>query len=141
MKNAIWLVVWQALMAVVVALAMLAINTVAAYSALLGGLICVIPNAWFASRLLLKAGRGDSRAFLRAAYVGEAVKLIMTAALFALVFVRVKPLHAPALFIGFAACILMNWIGLIFRLDFLGRDRTESVQTPTAADDWEDDGK
>jgi len=114
-----------------------AAGTVAAYSALLGGLICVIPNAWFAGRLLRKSGPGDSRAFLSAAYVGEAGKLIITAALFALVFSQVRPLHAPALFVAFVACLMTNWIGLIF----IGRGRTEGVRPNETNFDRDSDGE
>ena len=115
---------WQLLVSLGLALLFLFAGTVEAYSALLGGLICVIPNAYMATRLLMKSGAGDSQVFLRAAFLGETVKLLLTGALFSVVFVYVKPLNVLILFVGFIAAISIQWIGLIF----IGRDRTEKVQ-------------
>ena len=115
---------WQMLATLGLALVLWSIGTVEAYSALLGGLICVIPNAYLAGRLLLKSGSGDSQGFLRAAFAGEAIKLLLMGALFALVFQYVKPLNVLVLFVGFIAAISVQWMGLIF----IGRDRTEKVQ-------------
>lgn len=115
---------WQVLVTLGLALVFLFVGTVEAYSAILGGLICVIPNAYLAGRLLLKSGAGDSRVFLRAAFTGEAIKLLLTGALFALVFKYVKPLNVLVLFVGFITAITIQWLGLIF----IGRDRTEKVQ-------------
>jgi ATP synthase protein I len=115
---------WQVLVTLGLALVFLFVGTVEAYSAILGGLICVIPNAYLAGRLLLKSGAGDSRVFLRAAFTGEAIKLVLTGALFVLVFKYVKPLNVLVLFIGFITAITIQWLGLIF----IGRDRTEKVQ-------------
>ena len=115
---------WQLLVSLGLALILLFSGVVEAYSALLGGLICVIPNAYLAGRLLMKSGAGDSRVFLRAAFTGEAMKLLLTAGLFALVFSTVRPLNVFALFAGFIAAISIQWMGLIF----IGRDRTEKVQ-------------
>ena len=124
MKQVMPVLFWQLLVSLVLALVLTVVGTVAAYSALLGGLICVIPNAYLAGRLLMKSGRGDSRVFLRAAFVGETIKLVLTGSLFALVFINLKPLHAPALFAGFIAAQCVQWIGLIF----IGRDRTDVVR-------------
>ena len=115
---------WQVLVTLGLALVFMFVGTVEAYSAILGGLICVIPNAYLAGRLLLKSGAGDSRVFLRAAFTGEAIKLVLTGALFVLVFKYVKPLNVLVLFIGFITAITIQWLGLIF----IGRDRTEKVQ-------------
>ncbi len=115
---------WQLMVSLGLALLFLFAGAVEAYSALLGGLICVIPNAYLAGRLLMKSGSGDSRVFLRAAFTGEALKLLLTAALFALVFSTIKPLNVLVLFAGFIAAIMVQWIGLIF----IGRGRTEKVQ-------------
>ena len=118
------ILLWQMLVTLGLALVLRSIGTVEAYSALLGGLICVIPNAYLAGRLLMKSGAGDSRVFLQAAFTGEALKLVLTGVLFALVFIYIKPLNVLALFAGFILAICIQWIGLIL----LGRDRTEKVQ-------------
>ena len=124
MNQVMPVLLWQLLVSLGLALALLFSGVVEAYSALLGGLICVIPNAYLAGRLLMKSGSGDSRVFLRAAFTGEALKLVLTAALFAFVFSTIKPLNILALFAGFIAAIMVQWVGLIF----IGRGRTEKVQ-------------
>ena len=124
MIQAMPVLLWQLLVSLGLALGLLYAGVVEAYSGLLGGLICVIPNAYLATRLLMKSGSGDSRVFLRAAFTGEAIKLLLTAGLFMLVFSTVKPLNVLMLFVGFIAAISVQWIGLIF----IGRDRTDKVQ-------------
>ncbi len=114
MKQVMPMLLWQFVITLIVSGLYLAVDVEAAYSALLGGLCCVIPNTYLASRLYLKSGTPDARAFLRAAYIGEAGKLALTAALFTLIFMWVKPLDAGALFAGFIAAIAMGWLGLIW---------------------------
>lgn len=89
---------------------------VAGYSALLGGMTCVIPNAFLALRLA--APRRDAGALVRAAYAGELGKLVLTVLMFGVVFTQVRPLSAGALFAGFIAAQLVTFSG------FLMRDRT-----------------
>lgn len=86
-----------------------------AYSALLGGLTAVIPNAFLALRLTAPRRDPGAGALLRAAYIGEAGKLALTALLFGAVFVAVRPLSAGALFAGFIAAQLATFAGFIRR--------------------------
>ena len=86
---------------------------VAGYSALLGSLACVIPNAFLALRLVIPRRDPGARALIRAAYIGELGKLALTVLIFSLVFVLVKPLAALPLFIGFIAAQLMTFAGLL----------------------------
>jgi ATP synthase protein I len=76
-------------------------------SALLGGAIAVVPNAFLAARLLTPGNTVRAEALLRSAWLGEAGKLLMTAVLFTAVFVAVRPLSAPAVFGGFIAAQLV----------------------------------
>jgi ATP synthase protein I len=73
----------------------------------LGGAVAVLPNAFLAARLLKPGNTVSAEMLLRSAWLGEAGKLIMTAALFAAVFVAVRPLSAPAVFGGFIAAQLV----------------------------------
>ncbi|MBE9550074.1 MAG: ATP synthase subunit I [Proteobacteria bacterium] len=120
MKTALPLVLAQLFATLVAAAVGLIFNPVTAYSLLVGGLICVVPNAWFALRLTLQARRSsgnpeeDAGRFVAAAYKGEAMKLLMTGALFALVFSQLQPINVLALFVGYIICLLVNWAGLIF---------------------------
>ncbi len=90
-------------------------GSVAGYSALLGSLVCVLPNAFLGLRLILP--RRDPRAIKQAAWVGEMGKLALTVLLFALVFTSVKPLNVAALFAGFIASQLAVLSGFLMRGD------------------------
>ena len=80
---------------------------IAAVSALLGGAIAVVPNAFLAARLLAPAAGTSAKRLLRAAWLGEIGKLVLTALLFAVVFVSVRPLSAIAVFGGFIGAQLV----------------------------------
>ena len=86
---------------------------VAGYSALLGSLVCVIPNAFLALRLVAPRRDPGAGALVRAAYIGELGKLGLTVLMFSIVFVLVRPLSAAALFAGFIAAQLMILAGLL----------------------------
>ncbi|MDH3612794.1 MAG: ATP synthase subunit I [Gammaproteobacteria bacterium] len=88
---------------------------VAGYSALLGSLTCVIPNAFLALRLVVPRRDPGARALIRAAYIGELGKLALTVLMFSVVFVLVRPLAAAPLFTGFIAAQLVTIAGLLVR--------------------------
>ncbi len=90
---------------------------VAGYSALLGGLASAIPNAFLASRLVVPRRDPGARGLLRAAWVGELGKLVLTALIFGAVFVLVRPLAPAALFAGFIGAQLVVFAGLALRHD------------------------
>ena len=88
---------------------------IAGYSALLGSLTCVIPNAFLALRLVVPRRDPGAGALIRAAYIGELGKLAITVLMFSLVFVLVRPLAAVALFSGFIATQLATFAGLVMQ--------------------------
>jgi len=88
---------------------------VAGYSALLGSLTCVIPNAFLALRLVVPRRDPGAQALIRAAYIGELGKLALTVLMFSLVFALVKPLAALPLFTGFIATQLVTLAGLVMQ--------------------------
>ncbi len=90
-------------------------GTVSAYSALLGGLTCVIPNAFLALRLVVPRRDPGPGALVRAAYIGETGKLALTVIMFTIVFTLVRPLAAGALFAGFIAAQLVTLSGLLMK--------------------------
>ena len=90
-------------------------GNVAGYSALLGSLTCVIPNAFLALRLVVPRRDPGAGALIRAAYIGELGKLALTVLMFSIVFAMVRPLSAAALFAGFIAAQLMTVAGLLLR--------------------------
>jgi len=90
-------------------------GNVAGYSALLGGMICVIPNAFLALRLTVPRRDPGADALVRAAYIGELGKLALTVLMFGAVFALVRPLSAGALFAGFIAAQLVTFSGFLMR--------------------------
>ena len=98
-------------------------GSVAGYSALLGALTCVIPNAFLALRLAVPRRDPGARSLVRAAYLGELGKLAITVLMFSIVFVMVRPLSAAALFAGFVVAQLMTFAGLALR------DERETTET------------
>jgi len=79
------------------------LGRVAGISALLGGITAVAPNAFLAARLVGPRREDDAAAILRSARVGVIGKLVLTAVLFGVIFVAVRPLSAVAVFGGFIA--------------------------------------
>ena len=96
---------------------------VIALSALLGGLLSVLPNLYFGLRAfeLLSPGRRKlrgaraSQRTVASFYRAETGKFVMTLAGFAAVFAAVKPLHPAVLFISYGLCVILQWI-LVARL-------------------------
>jgi len=88
---------------------------VVGYSALLGSLVSVIPNAYLALRLAVPRRDPGAEALVRAAYIGELGKLALTVLFFSLVFTLVRPLSAAALFAGFIATQFVTLTGLLMQ--------------------------
>ncbi len=88
---------------------------ISGYSALLGGLTCVIPNAFLALRLAVPRRDPGASALVHAAYIGELGKLALTVLMFSMVFTLVRPLAAGAVFAGFIAAQLVTFSGFLMR--------------------------
>lgn len=100
-------------MTFIIVLTLLAFATViSAYSALLGGLAYVIPNAWFVKRAFNDSGQLTPQTILNRFYLGEAGKLFLTAIIFALCFLLVEPLHIGVLFLTYCVMVVINLAGL-----------------------------
>ncbi|MGI9233710.1 MAG: ATP synthase subunit I [Woeseiaceae bacterium] len=107
---------WQVIVGVVLAAALWNVfGSVVGYSALLGSLTCVIPNAFLGLRIM--APRRDPGALKQAAWIGEIGKLALTVLFFTLVFTQVEPLSAAALFAGFIVTQLVVFSGFLMRDD------------------------
>lgn len=83
-------------------------NDTAALSAVVGGFVCVVPNAYFAAKLFKHNGARAARQIVNGFYKGEALKLILSVALFALVFkyLNVNPL---VFFVAYIATQMVFW--------------------------------
>ena len=91
-------------------LTLLLVSKTAAISALWGGLLCVLPHAYFASYAFRYVGARSSRLIARSFYRGEAGKFLLAIVGFALVFTLVKPLDLVALFCAYVVMLVVQWI-------------------------------
>ncbi|OFE13272.1 hypothetical protein PHACT_09085 [Pseudohongiella acticola] len=85
-------------------------NWLNAYSLLIGGLICLIPGTLFARKAFKYRGARSAELIVKELYKGEAIKLVLMGAGFALSFIYVKPLNVVALFSGF---VLVHITGVL----------------------------
>jgi len=108
----------QSLVMAMLALVLLLVSPVAAYSSLFGGLAVYVPGLIFTALVVRKIG-GDSAAFLGTAALAEFGKLALTGLLCAVVFIWVKPLAAGYFFLGMISVLIAGWAGLA--LAFQGR--------------------
>ena len=94
---------------VLAALYAVALGFNAAFSAMLGGLVCIIPNALFAVKLFKHQGARAAKQIVRHFYQGEALKIITSIILFTMVFLlfRITPL---AFFVSYIVVLMMHWL-------------------------------
>lgn len=81
-----------------------------AYSLLIGGLICLIPGTLFARKAFKYRGARSAGLIVKELYKGEAIKLVLMGAGFALSFIYIDPLNVVALFSGF---VLVHITGVL----------------------------
>ena len=94
---------------IIIALAALGVvDLVAATSAIAGGIVCVLPNAYFASKLFKHNGAHAARQIVNGFYKGEALKLMLSVALFALVFKYLK-INPLVFFVAYIAAQMVFW--------------------------------
>lgn len=112
-KTAYKIVAAQALLTVIIALLLLVISsTRSAYSALAGGLVSVVSNFYLAAKLFRFERDVAPGRIGRAFYIGEAVKILITAVLFVFIF---AVLNTEALYVllTYGATLLVYWFALI----------------------------
>jgi F0F1-type ATP synthase assembly protein I len=102
---------FQSLTGILLALPLMLVSPVAAYSSLFGSVAVFLPALMFTVLVMRKMG-GDSAAFLGTAALAEFGKLALTALLCALVFIFIKPLAAGFFFLGMMAGLVAGWVGL-----------------------------
>ena len=89
-------------------------SRLAGYSAVIGGLIFVIPNAYFAHRMYRYEGARYAHLVVGNMFRAETVKLVLTAVFCAAVFILMERVHVPALLFTFAVMValspLLRWL-------------------------------
>lgn len=101
----------QSLTGILLALLLLVLGPVEAYSSLFGSLAVYLPGLVFTLLVRRKIG-GDSAAFLGTAALAEFGKLALTGLFCALIFIFVKPLAPGFFFLGMITVLVVSWIGL-----------------------------
>ena len=102
-----WLIIEMAVL-LILSLLWLLESRLAGYSALIGGLIFVIPNAYFAHRAYRYQGARQMHLAVSNIFRAESIKLALTAVFFAAVFTLMEPVHVPALLFTFAVMVVMG---------------------------------
>jgi ATP synthase protein I len=83
------------------------------YSSALGGMAAFIPNLYLALRIVKSSGQ-PARKIVNSFYAGESGKLLLTAALFILIF-KVPNLEILPLLAGYMAALSVFWFALLMR--------------------------
>jgi len=86
---------------VVVFLMTRATDPIAAKSLMAGGLVAIVPHAWFAFRLFRGRSARSARAIAQTGYAAETAKFLLSAVGFAMVFSMLRPINGAAVFAGF----------------------------------------
>ena len=98
------LAIFQCVVFGILLLLIIPLGWVIFYSVLLGVFLVIIPQAYFAYRVFQYQGAQFAHFVLRSFYIGEAVKIVLTGAGFAVIFVWVHPLNVFAMLLAF-------WVG------------------------------
>jgi ATP synthase protein I len=86
---------------------------VRAFSVLAGGLAYGLPNLFFVWRVFRYAGANEMSKFMAAFFVGEMVKLFLSAILF-LMIVKYLPVSLLSVLVGFVVAIVSFWMVCIW---------------------------
>mgnify|MGYP006278797515 CR=1 FL=1 len=86
-----------------------------AESSLLGSGVALLPNLYFAYKIYL-ARNQNAQGVVNAFYAGETVKLVLTAALFAMV-LQVQGINFLILLAGYIAVLSVFWFALYYWRD------------------------
>ena len=101
----------QLALLVPISLGLLAVDKVIAYSVVSGGLVAIVPQAYFAVLAFRWRGAQSANAIARSSYAGVLGKFLLSIAGFALVFAVVRPIDGPAVFMGYLAMLVIQITG------------------------------
>lgn len=110
-KPAVWRIVKiQLVLLAVISLPLLIVDAKLAQSVVVGGLIQVVPQAWFNQQAFRYSGARQTGLILRSMYWGQAGKLLLTVALFSLAFGFLEELDIFALLITFVVMVVVHLV-------------------------------
>lgn len=110
MFTAVYLQVGATVIAVLILGAVVGMQ--GAISAGLGGLACLLPNAWFALRLTTLAKKGEDVSHAASFFIGEFIKVAATVGLLAIAIKAYPDLHWPGLLIGMALALQASFFAI-----------------------------
>lgn len=110
------LVLWQCLGLCLVSLMCWQGNKTAALSILLGGLVFIIPHAFFAWRSFMYMGAAKAQLVCRSFYRGQTTKFLLTAVMFTMIFTLIQPLNVFILFVSYITMAIVNFIAAALML-------------------------
>ena len=118
--EAYTLVFLQLMGVVLLAVAALPIRGVnSGFSVLMGGLAYGLPNLFFVWRVFRFVGAQQVMQFIAAFFIGEMIKMILSALLFLLV-VKYLPVSLLSVLVGFIGAMVSFWLGCLWY--FSGRN-------------------
>ncbi len=103
------ILVWQWLITFCITVVLLVVKRDLALSAFLGGLVCALPNVYFA-RQLHRQRIAAAHTLLRSVFVAEFIKLGLAIALLAIVLINYKEVHPIALFVTYFIAHSCMWV-------------------------------
>ena len=116
------LLVLQTLIVMFGALVVLPFGITACYSFVSGGLLVIVPHAYFARYIFRYRGALFARRIMKGFYFGEAVKFLMTSAGFSLIFVFIHPLNVAVFMAAFILTQVLLWFTPVILQKYLGID-------------------
>ena len=106
----------QVLIAIVIASGFFVMGGLnSALSPALGSIVALLPNCYFAYKIYLSRNK-EAKKIVRSFYSGESAKILLTAALFALVF-QIPDVNLLTLLAGYMAVLSVFWFALILWRD------------------------
>jgi len=107
-----YLAVEAAVTAAIALILLISVDVTAACSAILGGVVFILPNWLFTGLVFRQSDSDTARGILYRFFVGEALKIFVTIVLFAACFIMIRPLNIMALFATFIVTMVINVVGL-----------------------------
>jgi ATP synthase protein I len=101
---------YQLLLLLAVCIPVALTDSLTAHSILVGGLIQIGPQAWFARQAYKYTGSSQVGKVVRAMYLGETGKIMLTAALFVASFILLRQLNFLTVFVAFIVMFPSQWV-------------------------------
>jgi ATP synthase protein I len=99
----------QTLILLVAVVILVPLDTTISFSVLIGGMIQIVPQAYFSSLAFRYTGAQQAPKIVRAIQKGASGKLLITAVLFGLSFYFLDALDARVLFLAYCIMIIVQW--------------------------------